>query len=103
MHGVTMPYIARPWVTPEVQLKAVIAQGFQLLIVLVITDADDGQLGALQRLYEVSHATPVTRRHSVHLIHDQAHLHGSQHKHITALATSSAFGWTLLTQWGVPV
>ncbi len=64
-------------VAPEVQLEAVVAQGFQLLVVLVVADADDGQLGALQRLYEVGHTAPVTRRHAVYLIHDQAHLHHS--------------------------
>ena len=47
--------------TPEIQLKAVVAQGLELLVVLVIADADDGQLGGLDGEEKVRDTTPVTR------------------------------------------
>ncbi len=47
--------------TPEVQLKAVVSQGLELLVVLVIADADDGQLGGLDGEDEVRDTAPVTR------------------------------------------
>ncbi len=36
--------------SPVIQLDGVVAQGAQLLVVLVIADADDGHLAAVNRL-----------------------------------------------------
>ena len=59
---------------PVVQLQGVVAQGAQLLVVLVVANADDGHLAAVDGLDQLRHASPVTSRHAVHLIHDQANL-----------------------------
>lgn len=64
--------------TPVVELQGVISQGAQLLVVLVIADADDGHLAAVDGLDEVSHPAPVTPRHAIHLIHDQTDLQAPQ-------------------------
>ena len=39
--------------SPVIKLDGVVAQGAQLLVVLVIADADDGHLGAVDRLDQV--------------------------------------------------
>jgi len=47
-------------VTPVIQLQGVVTQGAQLLVVLVIANADDGHLAAVNGLNELCHPTPVT-------------------------------------------
>lgn len=47
----------------------------QLLVVLVVADADDGHLAAVDGLDQLRHAPPVAPRHAIHLVHDQANLH----------------------------
>ena len=59
---------------PELELQAVVAQAAQLLVVPVVADGDDGQLGRLDAGDEVRHAAAVARTHAVHLVHDQAQL-----------------------------
>ncbi len=63
---------------PELELQAVVAQAAQLLVVLVVADADDGQLGRLDAQDEVLHAAAVARAHAIHFIHNQADLRAAR-------------------------
>ena len=51
-----------------------VLQGLELLVVLVIADADDGDAGALDGGDQLAHTSPVATTHAIHLIHDQADL-----------------------------
>lgn len=59
---------------PVVQLHHMVLQGLELLVVLVIADADDGDAGALDGGDQLAHTPPVATTHAIHLIHDQADL-----------------------------
>ena len=73
-------------VGPVVKFQSVIAQRAQLLVVLVVADADDGHLAAVDGLYQVCHSASVTARHAIHLIHDQADLQSQPRQARTATA-----------------
>ena len=63
---------------PEVQLKGAVAQRLELLVVLVIADANYGHLAGLDDAQQLAHATPVPTRHAIHFVHHQADLHSAQ-------------------------
>ena len=57
-----------------VQLHDMVLQGLQLLVVLVVADADDGHARSLDGGDQLPHPSSVTAAHAIHLIHDQAYL-----------------------------
>ena len=59
---------------PEVQVQGAIAQRFELLIIFVVADADNGDLAGLDGVDQLADASSVAARHAIHLIHDQADL-----------------------------
>lgn len=89
MHGTEACFPrAAPLRAPELELQAGVAQRLELLVVLVVADGDDGQLGALDRRYQVGHPAAVARRHAVHLVHHQAQLRAG--------ATQSAYSASII-------
>lgn len=54
----------------ELDVKAVICEGFELLVIAVVADADDGGLGVLDDLDDGGYAATVRATHAVDLIHD---------------------------------
>ena len=72
IHAVEIPHYLCVRRLGELELKAVVFEALDLLVVPIVCDADNGHSRRLDHLNQLCHASTIACGHAVHLVHHEA-------------------------------